>query len=81
MSSNLKDLIIWPRHLYTVPYAGKVGYCARGSRAWFAAHGIDWAHFVAHGVPADVLAATGDPLALAVIQHAKTEGFLHGREK
>ena len=76
MSGALKDLIIWPRHLYTVPHAGKVGYCARGSRAWFAAHGINWAQFVACGVSADVLAATGDPLALAVVEHAKKErGF------
>ena len=71
MSGALKDLIIWPRHLYTVPHAGKVGYCARGSRAWFAAHGIDWAQFVACGVSAKEKKTTGDPMALALVKHAK----------
>lgn len=61
-------------HLYTIarPGAG-VGFCARGCRAWFAEHGLSWSDFVAHGLPEEVLAATGDELALRVIAHAHAQ--------
>lgn len=64
------DLRIWPRHLYTIPVGARFGYCASGARAWFAAHGLSWADFVAGGIAASTMAATGDPLALALVQHA-----------
>lgn len=66
----MTELRIWPRHLYSVPYLGRVGYCAAGARQWWAEHGLDWADFVAHGIPAETLHALRDPLADAVIQHA-----------
>lgn len=65
------ELTIWPRHLYSVPCNGRVGYCASGARAWFAAHGLSWSDFVARGIPAATMAATGDPLALALVAHAQ----------
>ena len=73
------DLIIWPRHLYSVPVGGRVGYCASGARAWFAAHGLSWADFIAHGIPAATMVATGDPLALALVAHAQEQEANHGR--
>ncbi len=79
MAMSDDDLRIWPRHLYSVPFAGRIGYCANGSRAWFAAHGLRWADFVAKGIAASVLTATGDPLALALVAHAKNLESAHGR--
>ncbi len=77
--TNVASLTIWPRHLYSVPVAGRVGYCASGARAWFAAHGLSWADFIAHGIPAAVMTATGDPLALALVVHAQEQEASHGR--
>lgn len=53
------------------------GYCNRGARAWFAAHGLDWARFLAQGIDAEVLAATGDAMALAVVEIARKRE-IHG---
>lgn len=49
------------------------GMCNREPRRWFAAHGLSWAEFVDHGIPASVIEATGDPLALIVVEAAKAE--------
>lgn len=48
-----------------------VGYCNRGARAWFARHGLDWARFVADGLPAGDLEATGDAMALRLAEYAR----------
>lgn len=61
-------------HLYTTPRpGGLVGYCGTGCRAWFAAHGLSWSDFVEHGLPEEVLAATGDVLVLSAIAHAHAQ--------
>lgn len=44
-------------------------YCANGARRWFARMGLDWAAFVRDGIDADVLAATGDGMALKLVEH------------
>ena len=62
---------IYANHLYSVPnFNGGTGYCAAGCREWFSAHGLNWADFVANGIDAAELAATGDELAHRVIAHA-----------
>lgn len=61
------DLIITPQHIYGA------GLCARGARDWFARYDLSWAEFVACGLPAATLAATGDALALQVIAHAREQ--------
>ena len=45
--------------------------CFQGARPWFRRHGFDWQAFLAAGIAADRLAATGDALALRVIAEAK----------
>ena len=40
--------------------------CFQGARPWFRRHGLDWQGFLADGLDAEVLAATGDALALRV---------------
>ncbi|WP_343081512.1 hypothetical protein [Ostreiculturibacter nitratireducens] len=45
--------------------------CFQGARPWFRRHGLDWQAFLAEGLHAEVLAATGDALALRVIAEAE----------
>lgn len=49
--------------------------CSRGARKFFERHGLDWSAFVKQGVPAEKLAATGDAMALQVVEVAR------GRQK
>jgi hypothetical protein len=47
--------------------------CARGTRAWFIRHNLSWVDFLLDGCDADVLIATGDPLALRAVDAARKE--------
>lgn len=59
------------QHLRTVPYFGtRGGYCARGTRAWFERHGLDFRAFVREGLPEETLVATGDGMAIALVRWA-----------
>jgi len=53
----------------------EVKMCSRGTRAFFQRHGLDWSAFLKDGIPAEKLAATGDPMALQVVEAAR------GRQK
>lgn len=68
-------------HLRSVPgFSSRGGFCLTGARRWFARHGLDWRVFIRDGIDAAALEATGDPLAKAVVAHARsTEGASHGR--
>lgn len=54
--------------------------CFQGARPWFRRHGLDWQAFLAEGLPAEVLAATGDALALRVIAEAEKRAARTGNE-
>jgi hypothetical protein len=54
--------------------------CFQGARPWFRRHGLDWQTFLAEGVPSEVLAATGDALALRVIAEAEKRAARTGSE-
>jgi len=45
-------------------------YCLAGARLFCRQHGLDWAGFLAHGVPAQALRATGDAQVETVIAAA-----------
>lgn len=49
----------------------KAGYCASGAKTWFAAHGLDFRDFLKNGLDASVFEATGDAMALRVVETAK----------
>lgn len=55
----------------TRTHLDELRYCARGSRRWFARHGLEWSEFIKHGIDADILEATGDAMALRLVQHAR----------
>lgn len=69
----MTELIVTTTHLHTVPnFNGRVGFCARGARAFFARHGLCWAEFVERGLPATTLLATGDAMARRLVEHARS---------
>lgn len=63
----MTDLLIKPCHLRAA------GYCNREPRKWFVKQGLSWTEFVTKGIPESVLVATGDPLALNVVEIARKE--------
>jgi len=66
-------------HLHSVPaWGSRPGYCHRGARALCERYGLDWAAIGRDGGrPASRLIATGDALALHLVEHARQE-VLHG---
>jgi len=47
------------------------GMCSRGARAFFIRHKLDWVAFVQSGLPEDVIEATGDAMAIRVVEVAR----------
>lgn len=69
----MSELIVTTRHLFTIPtFHTRPGFCRAGTRAWAKSQGLDWNDFVRNGIPASKLEATGDALALAVVDWART---------
>lgn len=74
-----EHLIVTIQHLHTVPtWTTRQGYCNSASRQFFERHGLDWAAFVRNGIEAERLTATGDALAITLVEHARQE-VEHGR--
>lgn len=46
-------------------------YCANGSRRWAARIGLNWADFIREGIEADKLEATGDAMALKLVEYVR----------
>lgn len=57
--------------IVTRTHLDEMRYCARGARRWWARHGLDWSDFIKHGIDAEILAATGDAMALRLVQHVR----------
>lgn len=49
----------------------ELGYCSRGARYFFQLHNLDWSKFIKEGLPAEDIEATGDVLALKVVEVAR----------
>lgn len=65
-------MIVTTRHLFTIPgYSPRPGFCRGGARAWWRAHGLNWAEFVRDGIASEKLEATGDALGLALVAWAR----------
>lgn len=56
--------------LVTMAHVRAAGMCSRGARAFFIRHNLDWAEFLAAGLPAETISATGDAMALRVVEVA-----------
>lgn len=59
-------------HLRSVPgLRQQPGYCLVQTRAWFTRHGLDFRVFAREGLDAEVLLATGCPMARRLVEHAR----------
>ena len=47
------------------------GLCVNGTRLWFARHDLDFRAFLREGCAAETLLATGDAMALRVVERAR----------
>jgi hypothetical protein len=47
--------------------------CVIGTRAWFKTHNLDFADFLDNGIDEEILLATGDAFAIAVVEQAHGE--------
>lgn len=64
----IDDVIVTMRHVRSCRM------CSRGAREFFKRHNLDWDKFLSEGLPASVIEATGDAMALEVVQEARNNG-------
>lgn len=55
----------------TMRHIRKAKMCSRGTRVFFQRHGLDYTDFLRNGIDAEKLAATGDAMALKVVEVAR----------
>lgn len=68
-------MIVTVQHLHTVPtWNGRRGFCHSKSREFFKRHELDWQDFLQNGIEEELLLATGDALALTLVEHAREVG-------
>jgi hypothetical protein len=54
----------------TIDDVRAAGLCVNGTRIWFTRHDLDFLTFLRDGCTADTLLATGDAMALRVVERA-----------
>lgn len=57
--------------LITMRHIRQAAYCSRGARAFFRRHGLDWDRFLREGLPAEQFIATGDAMAIQLVEVAR----------
>lgn len=67
LSNSAPDAPDAPGLRVTVQDIRAARYCLAGVRPWFRRHGFDWQAFLAQGIEAAVLRATGDALIEPVL--------------
>lgn len=76
----MSTLIVNSVHLRTIPYFRQnPGFCLPKARAWFKRQGLDWKSFLREGIDAEVLLATGDGMAIALVDWARESEASHGQ--
>lgn len=55
-----------------IEHVRAVSLCTRGTRVWFARNGLDFRKFLADGIPASTIEATGDALGATVVKHVRS---------
>ena len=63
----MTEVQVFPRH------ARDAGLCISGAKTWIEEHGFNWRDFVRNGLPASVLVATNDDLAMRTVEAARKE--------
>lgn len=63
-------MIVTLEHARSLPCVTNHGMCSRGLRAFCDRHNIDWRDFITNGIEEERLLATGDAMALKLVQWA-----------
>lgn len=58
----------------TITDVRRAGHCVTGARAWFERHGLDFRDFIKSGIAEETFLASGDALAVAVVEHKRKFG-------
>ena len=61
----------------TIDDVRAAGLCVNGTRVWFARHDLDFRTFLREGCAAETLLATGDAMALRVVERARIRLEVH----
>ena len=56
--------------IITTTHFRKANYCVRLSREFCKRHGLDWDKFIRQGLPEEELIATGDHMAIRLVEIA-----------
>ncbi|WP_418647220.1 hypothetical protein ACNQFN_18670 [Thauera butanivorans] len=75
MIAETDDVFVTFEHMHNIPgWGARPGFCHRGARTWCAQYGLDWESIVrAGGIPASMLIATGDAMAAALVDYARSQ--------
>ncbi len=68
MSDDMTEPLI-----VTIDHVRATGLCVHGTRSWFARQGLDFRAFLREGIAAEALLATGDAMAMRVVEHARRQ--------
>lgn len=66
-------MIVRIEHARKIAGPNSAGYCVPGMKIFFDKHGLNFRDFVKNGIEAEKLIATGDHMALMVVDIAKRE--------
>ena len=66
---------VYIHHARAVLNANGRGYCAPGMRKFAERHNLDFHDFVKNGIDAEILIATGDAMALRIVEEAQKDGW------
>lgn len=54
-----------------MPDLRAIKFCSGGARKFFDLHGLDWQDFLKNGIAASKLTATGDQMALTLVERTR----------
>ena len=67
------DFLVTFDDVHSMPGQRRPGWCHNGCREFAARLGLDWTEIVkAGGIQASVLLATGDAMAIRLVEHARS---------
>jgi hypothetical protein len=64
---------VYLHHVRSIPVPGRRdGYCVAGCRAFAERNGLDMRQFARFGIDAEVLLATGDAMAVRIVEYVQS---------
>jgi hypothetical protein len=70
---------VFLHHVRSIPVPGRRdGYCVVGCRAFAERNGLDMKQFAREGIDAEVLLATGDAMAVKIVEYVQSLEQVNG---